>query len=208
MLNNNKIATKKRILKTAFELFNKNGYNRVTIDDLVYDLGMSKRTFYEFFPSKEILLDKVIDDMQSDIKGHLDSVLNDKEGNFIARLNRLIEIMASHISTVNPQFLEDIRRQSPKASKKITDFRNERINIIIPSLVDEGLNLGILRTDINKEFLVQIYIIVTDNLFNPMTLAKLRLSAAQAEQYFIQMLLEGVLKEDVRQEIILLNKKR
>jgi AcrR family transcriptional regulator len=207
MLKNNKSDMMKRIIKTAFELFNKNGYSRITIDDLVYELGMSKRTFYELFSSKDKLLDSVIDDMHEEIKNRLDRIFNDKSNGFIAKLNKLIEVMANHISTINPMFLEDVRRQSPKAWKKVVDFKNDRVNVIIPALVEEGLNLGIIRRDINKEFLVYLYITATDHLFNPVMLNKLRLSSTQAEQYLIKILLEGLLNEDVREEVILLNKK-
>jgi len=49
-------AARRRILAGARRHFFANGFRRVTMDDLAAELGMSKKTLYAHFPSKQHLL--------------------------------------------------------------------------------------------------------------------------------------------------------
>ncbi len=50
------IEIKDRILSRAEEMFLKFGYSKVTMDEIAANIGMSKKTLYKFFPSKEELV--------------------------------------------------------------------------------------------------------------------------------------------------------
>lgn len=50
-----------RILKTAITLFNEGGVHTVGIDRIIADSGVSKRTFYNYFPSKSDLVSAYLD---------------------------------------------------------------------------------------------------------------------------------------------------
>ena len=48
--------TRKRILESAYRLFRRQGYNRVTMDDIAAAAALTKRTLYHHFTSKDQLL--------------------------------------------------------------------------------------------------------------------------------------------------------
>ncbi|WP_019579828.1 TetR/AcrR family transcriptional regulator [Pseudomonas mandelii] len=50
-----------RILKTAITLFNEGGVHTIGIDRIIADSGVSKRTFYNYFPSKSDLVAAYLD---------------------------------------------------------------------------------------------------------------------------------------------------
>ncbi len=50
-----------RILKTAIVLFNERGVHTVGIDRIIAESGVSKRTFYNYFPSKVDLIAAYLD---------------------------------------------------------------------------------------------------------------------------------------------------
>ncbi|WP_432783412.1 TetR/AcrR family transcriptional regulator [Pseudomonas corrugata] len=50
-----------RILKTAIVLFNERGVHTVGIDRIIAESGVSKRTFYNYFPSKADLIAAYLD---------------------------------------------------------------------------------------------------------------------------------------------------
>lgn len=54
-------TTSDLIRETAMELFRENGYERVTINDICRECGITKRTFYYHFESKAQLLSGVIE---------------------------------------------------------------------------------------------------------------------------------------------------
>ena len=52
--------TKGRILKTAVELFTKFGFRSISMDDISHQLGMSKKTLYQYFADKDEIVTLVI----------------------------------------------------------------------------------------------------------------------------------------------------
>ncbi|SIS03791.1 transcriptional regulator, TetR family [Peribacillus simplex] len=53
------LQTKRKILKTALELFNERGFNNVTVDEIIKRTSTSKGAFYNHFKSKhDIFLEK------------------------------------------------------------------------------------------------------------------------------------------------------
>ena len=66
--------TKSRIVSAAWKLFYDNGYENTTIEDIVYESGTSKGSFYHYFESKDALLgslaylfDEKYEELESDI---------------------------------------------------------------------------------------------------------------------------------------------
>lgn len=54
-------STKGRIIKSAWNLFYKNGYDNTTVEDIIAASKTSKGTFYHYFKGKEALLNSLSD---------------------------------------------------------------------------------------------------------------------------------------------------
>ena len=54
-------STKNRIIKSAWNLFYKNGYDNTTVEDIIAASKTSKGTFYHYFKGKEALLNSLSD---------------------------------------------------------------------------------------------------------------------------------------------------
>lgn len=52
-------STKSRIVKAAWNLFYKNGYNQTTVEEIIAASKTSKGTFYHYFKGKESLLNSL-----------------------------------------------------------------------------------------------------------------------------------------------------
>ena len=48
--------TKSKIVSAAWKLFYDNGYENTTIEDIIFESGTSKGSFYHYFESKDALL--------------------------------------------------------------------------------------------------------------------------------------------------------
>jgi AcrR family transcriptional regulator len=53
--------TRQRIIEGAYKLFRRQGYSRVTMDDIAAEARLTKRTLYHHFSSKDLLLANVLD---------------------------------------------------------------------------------------------------------------------------------------------------
>lgn len=56
-----RISTKSRIVKAAWNLFYKKGYEQTTVEDIISASKTSKGTFYHYFKGKEALLNSLSD---------------------------------------------------------------------------------------------------------------------------------------------------
>jgi AcrR family transcriptional regulator len=58
--------TKKKIILNSIELFNKNGYNSVRLEDIAVKTEISKGNLHYHFPTKKEILERVLDYLQKE----------------------------------------------------------------------------------------------------------------------------------------------
>lgn len=73
--------TKSKIVSAAWKLFYDNGYENTTIEDIIFESGTSKGSFYHYFESKDALLgslaylfDEKYEELEKDIDLDADSI--------------------------------------------------------------------------------------------------------------------------------------
>ncbi len=69
------VRTSDRILDTAMAAFGGRGYDATSLDDLAAELGIRKQSILYHFPSKEILLDAVVDRAVGELTDELWAVI-------------------------------------------------------------------------------------------------------------------------------------
>lgn len=72
-------STKSRIIKAAWNLFYKHGYEQTTVDEIIAASKTSKGTFYHYFKGKEALLNTLsylFDDKYEELAGVVDPELS------------------------------------------------------------------------------------------------------------------------------------
>ncbi len=158
--------TRRRILTTALESFMASGFSVVTMDDLAGDLGMSKKTLYEFFPGKLELLRATIRLRNADCSRELDSIAAEK-ADFFERARKTFGYVSRMYARLTPAYLTDIRRNAPGVWAEIQEFRRGRVRRHMLELLDQGVAQGVLRKDLDRETLVRLYLTMTSALLAP-----------------------------------------
>lgn len=67
------------IVETAFQLFKENGFYATGVDLIMREAGVSKRTLYQYFPSKNDLVVAVLEHYRKQYRQHME-VLLDRQG--------------------------------------------------------------------------------------------------------------------------------
>ncbi len=190
---------KPRIKEVAKNLFFNKGYNKVTTDDLAYELGTSKRTIYENFKSKVEILDEIVDDMKIFMDSEFDRILT-QSAPFEQITKEVFTLMGQMSGYFKPALLEDIRRYAPTVYQKIIDIRKDSLQLKIHKMFEMGTKEGIFRNDINHDFLVLVFGAVFERIATTDAFANMPITVGQAQGMFARMMFEGLYSKDFRKK--------
>jgi AcrR family transcriptional regulator len=153
---------KEIIIQTALELFNKYGFDKVTVTEIAEKAHVSKVSIYNFFESKDnlrrIIIKNILDDSLKETK-----MLVEKECNFIEKMREYLENRIIHGVQYNMDFFFDGVERDPVLRQYLDDF-NIKNKQLIASLIREGKKIGYFSEDIS-DTAIEIYIDIFYNYF-------------------------------------------
>ncbi len=160
-------AARKRILKTSLRLFFSKGFSRVTTQEIAGALGISKKTLYQYFSSKdEIVLAALTANLEG-VGRRVDAVLEDEERSFDSKFTGVLSLLSIQISSINLVFMEDIHKYLPEAWELIDTFRRERILGKIGALLREGQREGYIRETIDMDMVIFLVFSIINQVLRP-----------------------------------------
>jgi AcrR family transcriptional regulator len=189
-----------RIVSGAARIFFPSGFHRVSMDDLARELGMSKKTLYVHFSSKEELLRAVLERHTGEIEKGLRPIIAAKEA-FPKKFQHLVHFLHGKMSLISPRFLEDVRRHAPECFQIVEKFRDRIIPLYFGRLFDEGVKGGYLESGLPRELLIRMLVHSIQGIMRPEVVAELRLHPAAALDQILSLLLRGILTPSGRKTL-------
>ena len=98
------MESKERILIKAEELFMQYGIRSVSMDDISNNLGMSKKTLYQYFADKDELVDAVVDKHIREIQADCITCRNDAK-DAVHEIFITMERIMEEFKKINPMLL-------------------------------------------------------------------------------------------------------
>lgn len=190
-----------RIVQKAEELFLKFTVSKVTVDEIASELGISKKTLYKYFESKEALVREVLQTRHCRITGGINAIIQRKEDDFIERFEELMRFIGAQFAQVSPRFLHDLRKLVPQACKEMEQQKRAHTLEAFRMLGEEGIRHGYFRDDIDLEFLGVMYISLIEGVMDSDTVMHLPLTAAQVFQSVLDVLFFGLFTEEGRHAV-------
>jgi AcrR family transcriptional regulator len=89
---------KDRILETASELFHQRGYSEVGINEIIEKAETAKATFYQHFPSKELLCESWLDAVHARSEVRCQGILN-APGKASEKIDRCFADLETYLET-------------------------------------------------------------------------------------------------------------
>ena len=145
---------KGKILDTAMTLFARNGIKAVKMDDIARTLNISKRTIYELYENKEVILFEGIkrynqrreEEMSQFVKGNtnvMDIILN------------VYKVKVEEFRFTNPLFYDDLEKY-PDVMAYLEKSREENRKELI-AFLNKGVKEGYFREDINNDLVTILF---------------------------------------------------
>jgi AcrR family transcriptional regulator len=144
------------ILDKVVELFYEFGIRNLNMDDISRKLKISKKTLYQYFKSKEDLIEKLF--YYDDIKwcGKLAKYKFD-EVNAIDILIQVSIMVADEMSRLNPQLKFELKKYYEPIFNQFLQKKHNHIFEQISKNIQRGINEGLYRADVNIELTAGLY---------------------------------------------------
>ena len=193
---------KKRIMEAAGQKFIQHGFSKVTMDEIAEDLGMSKKTLYQHYDSKMVLLKELVVHKTKECQGLMCGLCDTENMSFVEKLKKGLEFVGSLYASFNKHFVEDMRKHAPEVWKVIDEHRRKHIVEEFSELLKEGVQRGKFRSDVDLKLTTTIMLTLVENLINPDKLAEMPYSAQQIFDNISKIFFEGFLTEEGRTEYL------
>ncbi len=151
------MTEKQTILTSSEKLFMRYGLKSVSMDDIARDLGMSKKTIYQFVQNKEVLIKEIV-------VARIEREMKIIEGIFEKGQSALEEILSiarfitKDLRDMSPKVLFDMQKYYRDIFQMIESFHNEFIYKTIKDNLVRGIEEGLYRKDINAEVIARLYV--------------------------------------------------
>ena len=141
---------KERILEKATELFMRYGIRSITMDEIAAQLGISKKTIYQFFTDKDAMVEAVVND---------ETIKNEEEclhfstaaENAVHEIFLAMDNLEEMLKGMNPQLIHDLEKHHPAAFKRLKQYKYQFLYSIIKKNLERGMKEGVYRSDLNVE---------------------------------------------------------
>ncbi len=145
------------IIKTAGELFFRLGIRSVSIDDICRELGMSKKTFYVYFASKDELIEQMLQANLNYISGKIEELA--AVGDFRLIVKKFIKRQEAEKNDVRrvPQLVYDLKKYYPRqfADFQMKCFETQK-NYLMRYL-EMGVAQGLVRSNLDIELTAVLF---------------------------------------------------
>ena len=157
MAKKNSRNTKGRIISAAWKLFYEQGYEETTVEDIVFESGTSKGSFYHYFDGKDALMGTlayVFDEKYEELKPTLDPEREAIET--LVYINH--ELYAMIESSVSIDLLTRLLSTQllARGEKHLLD-RNRVYFRLLRQIVRQGVERGEFRPDLTVDEIVKAF---------------------------------------------------
>ena len=149
------MEAKERILIKAEELFMQFGIRSVSMDDIANNLGMSKKTLYQYYADKDELVHAVVDSHINDIQKDCIGCQRDAK-DAIHEIFVMMERIMEEFSNMNPMLLHDMEKFHFKAYQRFKQHKDKFLAQIIKDNIDWGMRDELYRPDINVDVMCKL----------------------------------------------------
>lgn len=145
---------KQRIIDVAMKEFWQKGVKAVKMDDIANDLSISKRTLYETYENKEVLLLEVLKHHKQQQHNHIAEFSERVNGNVMDIIFELYNMHVEACKKINPIFYEELKKH-----QKVTEYlaaTADKDEKDTQAFFKAGIEQGYFRPELNYMVLSKI----------------------------------------------------
>ncbi len=191
---------KEQILAAASEKMRKVGIRSVSIDDICRDLGISKKTFYVYFETKDALVDALLRRRE---QAQEDEYMRSVKGkNVVDILVSAIQILkkAQDVRQI-PPVLYDLKKYYPQAFAEHLERVKARNKELFRTFFEAGVREKVFREDIDPKLTAILFAKLHEWMVDELATTKDQNLCARVSKYGLDVLFRGIISEEGKRKI-------
>jgi len=180
-----------RILSESLRLFMKNGIRSISMDDIAKELGMSKKTIYQYVANKTELVEMVLDFMR------------EKESNIcfegdITKMNAIDILLAvsknvsRQMKDLNPINAYELQKYYPSIYREFILKKRDHVYTTLKQNFEQGIAEGIYRNDLDIDLVARLYIQKLVDVHDPEFLSSVNFGFEKVFQVMFDNHIRGI----------------
>jgi AcrR family transcriptional regulator len=185
------MEVKERILTKAADLFMRYGIRSITMDEIASQLGISKKTIYQFFTDKDDMVSAVI---EQEIKKNESECIGFKNdaADAVHEIFLAVEDLDEMLKYMNPLMLYDLEKHHPKAFQKLKEYKYQFLYQAILDNLRRGIKEGVYRADLQLDIVAKNRIESAFLVFNPDIFPHTRYKISEVNLELAMLFLHGI----------------
>jgi AcrR family transcriptional regulator len=188
-----------QILETARELFWKHGIKRVSVEEICRKAGVSKMTFYRYYPNKKEMAKEAV-------KAILNEAMEDyralmaRDISFAAKMEEMVRLKFEGVSDVSEELVNDIYLHADPDIKAVYETEAAKIMQEVVGTFVQAQEKGWIRRDIQPGFILYMLGAMREQYFDE-NLLKMYPTPAHLAVEMVKFFFYGLgVKKEVRGE--------
>lgn len=185
------MEAKERILIKAEELFMQYGIRSVSMDDIANNLGMSKKTLYQYYADKDELVDAVVEghikEIQTDCLGCREDAKDAVHEIFIT-----MERIMQEFNNMNPMLLYDLEKFHFRSYQRFKEHKDKFLAEVIRKNIEWGIKDEFYRPELSVDVMCKFRLESMMIPFNVAVFPPGKYNLATISEYIIEHFVYGL----------------
>ena len=153
------------LISAAAKMFGCKGFEKTTVDDIVKASNVAKGTFYNYFSSKEQILEAIIEQLSNQSVHLAKSIVDDQNLSAIEKLKTVFFMIRSHFQE-NSMFIDDMHGFNDELFhyKSLSVF-SIQLAPEMAKIIEQGINEKVFHTE-NPLELSEVILVASNYLLD------------------------------------------
>jgi AcrR family transcriptional regulator len=180
-----------RILSESLRLFKTNGIRSVSMDDVAKELGMSKKTIYQYVENKTELVEKVLNYMLE----RESTVCIDEDRENMNAIDILLSVsrnVSKQMKDLNPINAFELQKYYPAIFREFVIKKRDHVFEQVKQNFNQGIAEGIYRNDLDVDLVARLYIQKLVDVHDPEFLSSVNFGFEKVFQVMFENHIRGI----------------
>ncbi len=185
---------KEKIEQFCENKFLKEGFFKITMDEIASEMLISKKTIYKYYPSKKDLVQSVTENFVKKLHSEAIDFLK-SDCSTVEKIENITSFIASNLIMVSEKFFFDLERVYPDLWQLLENQRFVILNEIFGTIIENGKAQKVIEDKPNS-LLVEFVISTIRGIVNPNFIMFNSLSIQEAVESTIILLMKSLLTNE------------